>query len=45
MYVNFFKHIDIDTNNVNILDGNADDLQAEYNATVAAAAPLTACDS
>ena len=29
MFNNFFKHIDIDPNNVNILDGNAPDLQKE----------------
>ncbi|RZC39278.1 glucosamine-6-phosphate isomerase [Asbolus verrucosus] len=29
MYDNFFKHIDIDPKNVNILDGNASDLQKE----------------
>uniref|UniRef100_F7A0L7 Glucosamine-6-phosphate isomerase n=1 Tax=Monodelphis domestica TaxID=13616 RepID=F7A0L7_MONDO len=29
MWNNFFKHIDIDPNNVHILDGNASDLQAE----------------
>ncbi|CAH1393272.1 unnamed protein product [Nezara viridula] len=29
MFENFFKHIDIDPNNVHILDGNAADLQAE----------------
>ena len=29
MFENLFKHIDIDPNNVNILDGNADDLELE----------------
>ncbi|RNA29379.1 glucosamine-6-phosphate isomerase 1 [Brachionus plicatilis] len=29
MFENFFKHIDIDPNNVHILDGNASDLQKE----------------
>jgi len=29
MFDNFFKHIDIDPNNAHILDGNADDLNAE----------------
>lgn len=29
MFDNFFKHIDIDPNNVHILDGNAPDLQKE----------------
>ena len=29
MFDNFFKHIDIDPNNVNILDGNAVDLKLE----------------
>lgn len=29
MWNNFFKHIDIDPNNAHILDGNAEDLQAE----------------
>lgn len=29
MFDNFFKHIDIDPNNVHILDGNATDLQKE----------------
>ncbi|RWS13223.1 glucosamine-6-phosphate isomerase 2-like isoform X2 [Dinothrombium tinctorium] len=29
MFNNFFKHIDIDCNNVHILDGNASDLQKE----------------
>lgn len=32
MYENFFKHVDVDTKNVHILDGNADDLQAECDA-------------
>ncbi|XP_015793463.1 glucosamine-6-phosphate isomerase 1 [Tetranychus urticae] len=32
MFNNFFKHIDIDPINVNILDGNAPDLEAECNA-------------
>jgi len=31
MWSNFFKHIDIDPSNVNLLDGNADDLIAECN--------------
>ena len=29
MWTNFFKHIDINPANVNILDGSAEDLQAE----------------
>jgi glucosamine-6-phosphate deaminase len=29
MFENFFKHVDIDPNNVHILDGNAEDLQKE----------------
>jgi len=29
MYSNFFNHIDIDKKNINILDGNAEDLDAE----------------
>lgn len=29
MWTNFFKHTDINPANVNILDGNAADLQAE----------------
>ena len=29
MFENFFKHIDIDPKNVNILDGNASDLKEE----------------
>ena len=29
MWENFFKHIDIDPKNANLLDGNADDLLAE----------------
>lgn len=29
MWNNFFKHIDIDPANVHILDGNAEDLEAE----------------
>ena len=29
MFENFFKHIDIDPNNVHILDGNAPDLKKE----------------
>ena len=29
MFDNFFKHIDIDPNNANILDGNAPDLVKE----------------
>jgi len=29
MFNNFFRHIDIDPNNVHILDGNAEDLEAE----------------
>lgn len=29
MFVNFFKHIDINPNNVHILNGNAKDLEAE----------------
>ena len=29
MWQNFFQHIDIDPAHVNILDGNADDLQRE----------------
>ncbi|CAJ0943127.1 unnamed protein product, partial [Mesorhabditis belari] len=29
MFQNFFRHIDIDPNNVNILDGNAEDLEKE----------------
>lgn len=29
MYNNFFKHIDIDPENVHILDGNAKDLEHE----------------
>ena len=29
MFDNFFKHIDIDPNNANILDGNAHDLVKE----------------
>lgn len=29
MYDNFFRHIDIDPRNVNIPDGNADDLTEE----------------
>lgn len=29
MWSNFFKHIDIDPKNVNILDGNAPDLRKE----------------
>lgn len=29
MWNNFFKHIDIDPVNAHILDGNADDLEAE----------------
>lgn len=32
MWNSFFKHIDIDPQNVNLLDGNAHDLQAECNA-------------
>lgn len=32
MWNNFFSHIDIDANNVNILDGNATDLNAECEA-------------
>lgn len=32
MWTNFFSHIDIDKNNVNILDGNAIDLDAECEA-------------
>ena len=40
MFDNFFKHVDIDPNNVNILDGNASDLKAEcvkYEEKIAAA--------
>lgn len=29
MWSNFFKHIDIDPENVNLLDGNAEDLEKE----------------
>lgn len=29
MWQNLFKHVDIEAENVHILDGNADDLQAE----------------
>ena len=29
MFNNFFKHVDIQSSNINILDGNADDLQLE----------------
>lgn len=29
MFKNFFQHIDIDPKNVNILDGNVQNLQAE----------------
>lgn len=32
MWNNFFKHVDIDPNNAHILDGNAEDLQAECDA-------------
>lgn len=32
MWNNFFKHIDIDPQNVHILDGNAADLQQECDA-------------
>lgn len=32
MWNNFFKHIDIDPANAHILDGNAEDLEAECNA-------------
>ena len=32
MFYNFFQHVDIDPANVHILDGNAEDLQAECNA-------------
>ena len=32
MWTNFFKHIDINPDNVHILDGNAPDLEAECNA-------------
>lgn len=32
MWNNFFKHIDIDPANVHILDGNAEDLEAECQA-------------
>lgn len=31
MWFNFFKHIDIDPANVNLLNGNAEDLEAECN--------------
>jgi len=40
MFDNFFKHVDIDPNNVHILDGNAKDLKAEctkYEEKIAAA--------
>lgn len=32
MWNNFFKHIDISPENTHILDGNAEDLQAECEA-------------
>lgn len=32
MWNNFFKHIDIDPANAHILDGNAEDLEAECDA-------------
>lgn len=32
MYTNFFNHVDIHSENINLLDGNADDLNAECSA-------------